>query len=192
MAGVVEQIRAWAAGLNYWEQAALELIAGGKEITESDYQSLLDQCMQDIGLVQMPTSPRPKLMFPRESTDRPAVGYRLERMFNLRNVNALPSAQELVFGGQLTLIYGDTGTGKTGYARPLASAAFARGDRDVLPDAAIAFDPKRVPQADIEISERGSKKVVTWTRGQRCNGLEGFYVFDRRQPLGPPDALKCA
>jgi ABC-type sulfate/molybdate transport systems ATPase subunit len=157
---------------------ALEMIASGDPLTEADYQTLLDHCMQDAGLVQMPEVPRPKLEFPQSLSEGPVGRLRLERLFNLQNVNALPPGQELVFGEQLTLIYGENGSGKTGYARPLGCAAFARGDRDVLPNATEPPDPKLIPQADFEVSERGSKKIVRWTRGQRCNELSGFYVFD--------------
>jgi energy-coupling factor transporter ATP-binding protein EcfA2 len=174
--GVVDQIRAWATQLAYWEQMALEMVATGKGLTEVNYQVLLDYCMQDAGLVQMPK--RPKIEFSRNSASDTRATYRLERLFNLRNVNALPTGQELHFGPQLTVVYGDNGAGKTGYARPLGSAAFARGDRDVLPNAALPQNPNLIPQADIEVSQDGTRTVVTWTRGQPCAELQGFYVFD--------------
>jgi AAA domain len=178
MTRVIDQIRTWAADLKYWEQMALEIIACRDSLTEADYQLLLDFCMQDAGLVQMPTTARPRLEFPKELSEGTGSRFRLERLFNLQHVNALPSGQELTFGEQLTLIYGDNGSGKTGYTRPLGSAAFARGDRDVLPNATLPPDAQFVPQADIEVSEKGAKRVVKWTRGQRCIELSGFYVFD--------------
>jgi hypothetical protein len=178
MARVIDQIRTWAADLKYWEQATLELIASGTEMTEVHYQRLLDLCMHDAGLLQIPSSQRPPLSFTTHTGEGRGSGFRLERLFNLRNVNALPCSQEIVFGDHLTLIYGDNGAGKTGYARPLASAAFARGERDVLPNAAVAFGAGAVPKADIEVSKNGSKLVVTWSRGQSCKELAGFYVFD--------------
>jgi len=178
MASVMDQIRVWAADLKYWEQAALEMIVNGTEMTEVHYQRLLDLCMHDAGLLQVPSSQRPPLSLTTHTGGSPATGFRLERLFNLRNVNALPSGQEIVFGGHLTLIYGDNGAGKTGYARPLASAAFARGEREVLPNAAVALAAGAVPEADIELSKDGSKCTVTWSRGQSCKELAGFYVFD--------------
>jgi AAA domain-containing protein len=176
MPTVVDQIRAWAAQLDYWERMALEMVATGKELIEADYQALLDYHMQDAGLVQMPT--RPKVEFSRPSTAETRTSYKLERLFNLRNVNALPANQELRFGPQLTLVYGNNGAGKTGYTRPLGCAAFARGDRYVLSNATVSPDPKSVPQADIEVSRNGVPTVVTWTRGKSCSELQGFYVFD--------------
>jgi hypothetical protein len=133
--------------------------------------------MEDYGLA--PMSPdRPRLSFPDSLLDDtiPAP-YKLERIFNLQNVNALPERQEIRFGKQLTLIYGENGAGKTGYTRPLASAGFARGERQVLPDATRP-DKRKDPQADIEISLGGVKQVVRWTSGKRRPELSGFYVFD--------------
>jgi hypothetical protein len=59
MASTLELIRDWATTLPYWEQAALELIAAQHQFTESDYQRLLDLCMEDGGL--MPKTQRPPL-----------------------------------------------------------------------------------------------------------------------------------
>jgi hypothetical protein len=178
MGTVVDQIRVWATNLKYWEQSALELIANGAELTENQYLRLLDLCMHDAGLVQLPSSQRPPLSFPTHASGGDGSGYRIERLFNLQNVNALPSGQEIVFGERLTLIYGDNGAGKTGYARPLASAAFSRGERDVLPNAGVTPVAGAIPKADIEVSKDGLKRTVTWTRGQTCKELAGFYVFD--------------
>jgi hypothetical protein len=136
MGGILDLIRDWATELDYWEQAALEKIASGISLIETDYQNLLGLCMQDAGLIPGPTGPRPALMFPTKLDDKlGAAGFRLERLFNLKNVNALPTGQEITFGGQLTVIYGANAVGKTGYTRPLGCAAFARGEREVLTDA---------------------------------------------------------
>ena len=124
------------------------------------------------------TSPRPALTFPIRLADKPdAAGYSVERLFNLRNVNALPAAQEIRFGPQLTVVYGANSSGKTGYTRPLGCAAFARGEREVLTDARKA-STNAVPRADIEITKHGVTKTVTWAHGARCSELSGVYVFD--------------
>jgi hypothetical protein len=135
MSTLLSQIRTWAADLKYWEQSALEKIITGTEITESDYSDLLNACLQDAGLSPISSS-RPRLSFPARLIEADQSNKcTLVRMLNLQNVNALPSGQELRFGPNLTLIYGDNGAGKTGYARPLGAAAFTRGDREVLTNA---------------------------------------------------------
>jgi ABC-type multidrug transport system ATPase subunit len=193
MAGTLELIRDWATSLPYWEQAALDLIAARHPLTEADYQRLLDLCMEDGGL--MPKTARPKLSFPTKLPDASTGNaYKLERVFNSKNVNALPGGQELPFGNQLTVIYGGNGAGKTGYARPLGCAVFARGEREVLPDARNASSSV-APQIDIEVSSGGQKKVITWTPGAKLPEMGGVYVFDGvslNAHLTRPNALNFA
>lgn len=178
MAGTLDLIRDWATHLDYWEQAALERVASGVALTEKDYQKLLDLCMEDAGLIPKSKSPRPALTFPTKlsasSTNSP---YTVDRLFNLQNVNALPAAQDLTFGPQLTVIYGANGSGKTSYTRPLGCACFARGEREVLTDARKEY-VGAVPKAEIEITRTGKKETVFWTHGNRCPELSGVYVFD--------------
>jgi ABC-type cobalamin/Fe3+-siderophores transport system ATPase subunit len=103
--------------------------------------------------------------------------FTIERLTNLRNINALPPAQDLTFGSQLTIIYGPNGSGKTGYMRPLGCAGFARGDREVLSDARKVAT-NQTPAADIEVVKNGKKATVSWKYGTRPSDLSGVYVFD--------------
>ena len=132
MAGTIDLIRDWATELAYWEQAALEIVASGTAPEEMDYEYLLELFMQDAGLAPAPPGERPALTFPIKMDDWQVTGYKVERLFNLRNVNALPAGQELRFGTQLTAIYGTNSAGKTGYSRPFGCAGFARGEHEVL------------------------------------------------------------
>ncbi|MGB2633599.1 MAG: AAA family ATPase [Candidatus Acidiferrum sp.] len=89
----------------------------------------------------------------------------------------MPKGQEIRFGPQLTLLYGNNGAGKSGYARALGSAGFARGKREVLPNAIGPGSPNR-PQLEIEIGYADRTSTVQWSGGPRCPELAGFYVFD--------------
>ncbi|HTC64829.1 MAG TPA: AAA family ATPase [Candidatus Saccharimonadales bacterium] len=179
MSAILEQIREWANGLKYWEQAALEKIAAGVRFTDEDYKELATLWEQDAGLAAIPSARPPH----RFSSEAKSVGSRpkcrLLRLYNLNEVNALPQSQELPFCPQLTLIFGANGAGKTGYARPLGCAAFARGDRDVLPNAEHD-NHDSTPSACFEIIVDGHDKPVQvdWQAGRRCPELSGFYVFD--------------
>ncbi len=56
----------------------------------------------------------------------------LESIFHHRGVNALAEGQTLRFAPNLTVVYGDNATGKTGYIRILKSACRARGQEKIL------------------------------------------------------------
>ncbi len=178
MAGVLEEIKNWATGLKYWEQATLEKIATRSELAEDDYKELVRLWEQDAGLAEV-HSGRPRLSFSDPSAGAARPRARLLSLRDLSNVNALPQGQELPFGPQLTLIFGANGTGKTGYARPLGSAGFARGTREVLPNAE-ANDHSAIPTAEIGvlIEGRAEPTQIRWEAGRRCPELAGFYAFD--------------
>jgi hypothetical protein len=125
MRGINDQLASWATSeLKYWEQVALDKVSRQSELTAEDLQGLVQSFLEDAGLAPVPTV-RPQLAITAASDREPeAVPCRLTRLFDLRNVNALPSGQEIRFGPQLTLVYGNNGVGKSGYARALASAGF--------------------------------------------------------------------
>lgn len=178
MRGLENTLRPWAAKeLRYWEQAALARIAGQVDLTNNDLMDLVQYFIEDAGLAPTPAT-RPRLAFLEDTVAEPELApCRLDRIFNLTNVNALPEGQEIRFGPQLTLIYGNNGAGKSGYARTLGAAGFARGERKVLPNATGIRSAKKT-QADIEVYFPDGKKVITWAEGRRCAELSGFYLFD--------------
>ena len=180
MSTVYAQISDWAAKeLEFWEQATLEKISQRAELTDEDFKQLMVYFLQNAGLTPEPAA-RPRPSFAGLSARYPGQKpCRLVRIFNLKNVNALPPDQEIRFGSQLTVIYGNNGAGKSGYARALGSACFSRGDRTVLPNA-NGVDPKALPMADIETSTGSSTTVISWTAGKPCSELRGVYVFDSK------------
>jgi ABC-type dipeptide/oligopeptide/nickel transport system ATPase subunit len=178
VSGLINRIRLWAStDLAYWERATLEKLARGDELVEADFREILRYFLQDVGLESIPTD-RPPLSFPDHPAGEPPFnGCHLERLLSVTNVNALPDGQEILFGPQITIVYGNNGVGKTGYARILGSAAFARGDREVLPNV-NQISARAIPHADIEVSTGDTTHLVSWNRGERCPELAGFYAFD--------------
>jgi len=177
MTTVLGKISEWASDLPYWEQAALDKIMSGGQLSETDYDELLQYLLEDAGLTERGKQ-RPRLGF-RSSAGSSvfAAGkqLRLKRIYDLTNVNALVPNQVLTFSESLTVIFGANGSGKSGYARVIASAAFTRGDKKILTDVTRPLDPSQHMCAEIELTD-GTK--LHYEVGQSCPELQGFYVFD--------------
>lgn len=79
----------------------------------------------------------------------------------LKNINALMGDQTLTFGQEgITIIYGDNGCGKSGYARIAKQAVGARHQEEVLKD---VFKPSDTPQsAKILSSVNGIDQESLW------------------------------
>ena len=126
MPSVIAEIKRWANSLPYWEQATLDKILSGTSLTNSDYGELVDYLLDDAGLTTVPKQ-HSKLIHlaAADSSIEPTSGpIILNKIFHLQNINALPSSEELTFCPKLTAIFGETGSGKSGYARILGCAGF--------------------------------------------------------------------
>ena len=86
----------------------------------------------------------------------------LRSVRELTNVNALLGSQELTFGSAgRTVVYGDNGSGKSGYARLIKSVVGARHQEPVHADAFA--DTARQPQrASVAFSIAGVGTTSTW------------------------------
>ncbi len=180
MTTVLGKISEWASELPYWEQATLDKIMSGAALSETDYVEILQYLLEDAGLA--PKSPqRPKLAFGNTSgAGSSAAGshMRLKRIYGLNHVNALVPNQVLTFSESLTVIFGANGSGKSGYARVIASAAFTRGDKQILTDIGRPHDPGEHMCAEIELSDGTADLPLHYEIGQPCPEMRCFYVFD--------------
>lgn len=180
MENVLNEISHWSMDLPYWEQSALEKIIDGINFTEEDYEKLLQYMLEDNGLSEV-SNERPKLQFSLRSEihERTKKGHLvLKKIANLKNVNALASDQEIPFGDNLTVIYGENGSGKSGYARVLGCAGFTRGDKEIFPNINEKYDENKQPTAEIVLSDGSSTQTIGYQYGKQAIVLNSFYVFD--------------
>ncbi len=181
MANVIEKIIEWANELPYWEQSALEKIINNIVLKEADYEEILKYFKEDTQLVHMSEN-RPEISLSELSAcTTPFIPLIIEKMYCINNVNALPSGQEIHFHPQLTVIYGNNGSGKTGYARILACSATARGKREIIPNVGVAPNTAKKPKAVFDILDtKGVKHSIgfEYIKDKRCKELSSFYVFD--------------
>ncbi len=99
----------------------------------------------------------------------------------LRLVNRIPQDQTLTFGPSpgLTVVYGDNGTGKSGYARVIKKACRSRGAAPVIRPDAYGSSPRGAATGKITIRLAGPDEVVTWTDGVAADSrLANVFVFD--------------
>lgn len=179
MQTVMAKIVEWGKDLPYWEQATLDKIIYGEEFTEEAYVQILQLLLEDEGLAKKKTTRDiPRFYQQVSSPTTSACLTRLKRIANLHNVNALASNQTLEFNPQLTAIYGENRSGKSGYARVLGSAGFTRGDREVLPDITKPNSSADPISADIEFMMNGVGQSIHYKIDRPCPELSSFYVFD--------------
>jgi energy-coupling factor transporter ATP-binding protein EcfA2 len=127
---IEENIVSWSKERPAWQREVMRRVAAGDVLSDVDYETLVEDIVRakelpppEFGLEQLPQV---------ESEDLPVC---LVEIKKLEHVNALESHEPLTFAQQgLTIVYGDNGSGKSGYARLLKRITRARHQEEVLSD----------------------------------------------------------
>jgi len=102
----------------------------------------------------------------------------------LRSINKIPDGSVLPFGHQgLTAIYGENGSGKSGYARVLKRACRARDTQErILPNVYSAFSAVMPAKAAFKLTiNAGVDQEIEWEEGKPSDDvLTNITVFDSK------------
>lgn len=182
---LLNDILVWASDkLTLWQRDGLRRLFLKQELSSQDYDDLYAMLKSAQGLNdddnRQPV-PLAKEHLPARATNESPVVLRALR--DLKNVNRIESGQELKFSPKgVTVIYGGTGSGKSGYARVLKQACRARDlSETVHPDASDPAAVRSIPEATFDIEVGGIARSLIWTRGSDPpDELSTIAVFDGR------------
>lgn len=117
---IQEEIVAWLHTRPYWQQEAALRILNNGTITDTDIPDLVALCKTDDG--QKATNSHKFPVFSGETVAN-REGVRLTSVGQICGIENLAPRKPLTFGdGNLTVIYGNNGSGKSGYTRILNKA----------------------------------------------------------------------
>lgn len=126
-----EDVLVWAKSRPWWQQKALARIAAGEALGQHDHEEIARSLFEE-------PEPSPsggwfaELVSAQATKDEPV---RVLAVRGLSNVNRLASGQELTFEPDgITVVFGNNGSGKSGYARVIRSMVRTRHRADILPD----------------------------------------------------------
>lgn len=150
-----EDVLSWAETRPWWQQKALARIIAGDTLGEQDYEDIARS------LIEEPESPPDggwlsNLTPPQVTQDEPV---HMVAVRDLANVNRLAPGQELTFEPNgLTVVYGNNGSGKSGYARVISSMVGARHQKKILPD--VFADDSGTPSGEVVFRVGGSERTA--------------------------------
>lgn len=177
-------ILAWSVTWPDWQRDALRRIVGAGPLGADALTELSVICRAKHGLTPATGSAPTAVPLAAAHTPGAADGgakVSLSKLSRLQNVGRLPNDQEIVFGSDpgLTVIYGENGAGKSGYARVIKKACRARGTpQDIKPD---AFATAKAGPAAASITFRAGAAELSfdWRDGVASDPrLGNIFVFD--------------
>ena len=173
---VLKEILEWSQDRPIWQRDALRRLVLNGELSDEDISSLTEICKSAHGLSeQQEIDPLTKQHLPDRTVD--AVPVSLVSIYHHRGVNALAEDQTLNFAPGLTVVYGDNGTGKTGYIRILKSACRARGQELILGNVVSGTSPL-APVVAIKYKVGTEPEPREWSGTSEDEFVSRVSVFD--------------
>lgn len=181
---LLQEILKWTETLPKWQGDAVARLLANQTLKPDDEADLFALLKSAHGI----TDPKSRSPKPLTADQIPAqimssTHVELRAMKNLRHVNAIAENQYLPFGTTgLTVIYGDNGSGKSGYSRVLKRACRARDQMEAIhPNAHLPANKTAVAEAVFEIAINGVAQDVLWTNGKTSPPeLSSLAIFDSR------------
>lgn len=174
-AAALTDILTWSQALPPWQRDALRRLCSQAKLEPADVTALVAISKGTDRAIPLDAS------HVRDPAATHAV-VTLSALYGLSNVNALATGERLTFGKTgLTVIYGDNGAGKSGYARVLKQLCRARSPKGdaILPN--IYAGVGGIPTASIDFFIGGQKRSTSWSQGGSADPmLSAVSVFDSR------------
>ena len=174
MSEVSASLTKWFSERPQWLQIAATRLLQQAELTDSDIAEITALCQQNADR----KLPKATCSFPASAFSQSAVGtLRLCSISDVQGVNALAPKKPLEFGkGNLTVVYGNNGSGKSGYVRLLKHVCGAR-DLGALHRNVYKLGTA-VQKACITFEQDGAPKTHTWSGQGICDDLDSVDIFD--------------
>ena len=149
------------------------IIQKGVSFTNTERKKIYDIFLNSIGVkrnVQFHKIKRPTFKSKIHSL-------RLVSMNNIKGVNKLAQGQPLEFSQNLTVIYGENATGKTGYVRILKDLGHCyEKETKILPNVYGKTPVTQSARIDYIVDEKNTH--FEWMKNRRCDDLQNIYCFD--------------
>ena len=129
---IKEDIAEWINTLPIWQQAIGKLIVENKQITDDLIEEIYALFKIEMSLEEGRLPDKDVFACNHESETMPNIKW--DGVGHLHGVNRLNANSWIDVSEGLTVIYGENGSGKSGYTRLLNRAFVSRGDQDILPD----------------------------------------------------------
>lgn len=178
---VLDSILEWSLDRPNWQRDAIRRIVLNGKLDETDIAELVKLCMADNGIPQSEITAMPLAQEHLPSNPSAGESVILTGIRDVKGVNHLAPNQNLEFSPTgLTVVYGDNGSGKSGYSRILKRICRTRNRGEKLLGNVYAKAPENTQEAFIDYQIGGhSQAPVHWSDTEKPHPhLSAIGVFD--------------
>ncbi len=169
---VVDFLWDWAGDSDWAKLLVHKVVSTESYLLRTDREEVFKYFLQSIGLEKG----LPAIAITKPSYSPTSKTIELSALSEVTGVNRLAKEQTITFAPNLTVIYGENGTGKTGYGRILKALGFSYDQNNtILSNIFGAAEPQ---SAKIEFNANGNPKTFAWVGKNRNDDLSNISVFN--------------
>ncbi|MBU2915434.1 AAA family ATPase [Reichenbachiella agariperforans] len=170
---IVDFLWEWTINHDDWSKLLIsKVVATESPLSITDRQCVFNYFLQSIDLHTGLTD----LTVEKPVYTPTAKTIELDSLSDINGVNRLASNQTLNFAKNITVIYGENGTGKTGYSRILKTLGFSYdNNKTILSNVYAATEPQT---ATINFKSNNIPRTFTWNGANTDSELENISVFN--------------
>lgn len=166
----------WANTNDEWVRLLVaEVIASARPVGESTIEKAYQLFRQEKALDKRELPVVPQLNFEARQ-DESAPPLTLTRLSEVHGINALVSGSVIEPHEGLTILYGENGTGKTGYSRVFKALANSRTADKILGD--IEADAAEEQSAKLEFTLGDQAQTLAWAGERGVSPFTRMSIFD--------------
>ena len=168
----------WANAQDGWCRAiAADALKNGVQASDLDIDRYLKQFLSEKKLSKEPFEDVPKIE-EKQPDASPLDSVHLDAVIIGDGVNALKPGSQIDFASGVTVVFGENGSGKSGFVRVLKRAAGVRTAEDILHNVHVGKGP--TPSATFTITVGDKGETVTWSNEFGLAPFNRVGVFDVR------------
>lgn len=172
---LLDDILTWSINLPEWQRDALRrLFEGDGQLSATDFVEV--RAMLEKADDAPAPAPLAKLHIPTLGAGTNTI---LTGLTNLANVNGFPPGRSIALAPTgISVIFGENGAGKSGFARVMKRACRARHSSPVLPNA-FSSGAAGTPKATLSFTANGTPTTTHWMEGTTTHAdLAMVSVYD--------------
>jgi hypothetical protein len=170
---IVDFLWDWAQTQGDWAELLLnKVVRSESELSTTERQEVYNYFLQSIQLLT--GLPLLQIVKPKYSPTSKQI--ELISISEITGVNRLAKNQTIDFSKNLTIIFGENGTGKTGYSRILKSLGFSYDSNNTI--LSNVFGPVESKSAKLKHKANGVEDTFYWNGTNQNDDLQNISVFN--------------
>lgn len=170
---IVDFLWEWTENHGQWSKLLIDKIVSiESNLTPTERETIFNYFLQSINL----HSGSPTLTITKPIYTPTKKRIELTSLSDITGVNRLAKKQIMNFAPNLTIIYGENGTGKTGYSRILKTLGFSYDVNDKI--YSNIYARAETKSAIINFNTNGTADTFNWNGSNKNSELQNISVFN--------------